>query len=47
MLTDASKMIIDHIVQNALRASLVEPEAEVEVPSLGGGIELTPDFELD
>ena len=46
-LTDASKAIIDHIVQDALRTSLVEPEAEVEVPSLGGGIELTPDFELD
>lgn len=46
-LTDTSKTILDHIVQDALRISLVEPEAEVEAPSLGGGIELTPDFELD
>ena len=46
-LTDVAKTIIDHIVQDALRISLVEPEAEVEVPSLGGEIELTPDFELD
>ena len=46
-LTDASKSIIDNIVQDALRVSLVEPETEVEVPSLDGGIQLTPDFELD
>jgi len=46
-LTDTSRAIIDHIVQDALRTSLVEPETEVEAPSLGGGIELTPDFELD
>jgi hypothetical protein len=46
-LSDASKMIIDQIVQNALVSSLVEPEREVVTPTLGGEDQLTPDFELD
>ncbi len=47
-LSDASRDIIDHIVQDALRTSLLEPESEVGVPSLGAeDMELTPDFELD
>ena len=45
-LSEASKMIIDQIVNDAIVHALVEPDSEASVPSLAEDSMLTPNFEL-
>ncbi len=42
-LTNEGKIVLDNLVNDAVIRILMEPEAEPEIPSLGGS-DLTPDF---